>query len=139
MSGGSYDYAYERIQNLADEVDRRTRADQPDADLRQAFAAHLRSVADVAYELEWFDSRDRDGAEWVRKARALLTPTDILAIAVQMADTAQQRLERAIADARLQVAADNRRSRPENAPAVKAPERKHRKPKTPPATTDNEA
>ena len=43
MSGGSYDYAYGRIETLADEVEHRTKVHPTAmAPLRLAFVAHLR-------------------------------------------------------------------------------------------------
>ena len=51
MSGGSYDYAYQHIDDLADEL----RCMTP---LRRAFKAHLRLVAQAAHQIEWVDSGD---------------------------------------------------------------------------------
>ena len=72
MSGGSYDYAFGRIETLADEVEHRTKA-HPTAmgPLRLAFVAHLRLVAAAMHAIEWVDSCDwgpGDEEESIRKA-----------------------------------------------------------------------
>jgi len=51
MSGGSYDYAYQRIDDLADAI----RATTP---LRKAFKKHLKNVATACHQIEWVDSGD---------------------------------------------------------------------------------
>jgi hypothetical protein len=51
MSGGSYDYAYGRVNDFADAM----RADTP---ARIAFRAHLHDVADAMHAIEWVDSAD---------------------------------------------------------------------------------
>lgn len=60
MSGGSYDYAYRRIEEMAHEVECR----HPHSPLHIAFAAHLRAVAAAMHDLERVDSCDSsEGAE----------------------------------------------------------------------------
>lgn len=64
MSGGTYDYAYQRIEKLADAI--RTESDGSGAfapSLRQAFKDHLRLVAKAARAVEWNDSGDGDPDE----------------------------------------------------------------------------
>lgn len=63
MSGGSYDYAYHRIEELADAILEHMR--DPDCEhssearaLRAQFADHLRLVAAAAHAIEWVDSGD---------------------------------------------------------------------------------
>jgi hypothetical protein len=51
MSGGSYNYAYQTIEQLANEL----RVTNP---LRAAFKEHLKKVADAAQNIEWVDSGD---------------------------------------------------------------------------------
>lgn len=73
MSGGSYDYAYRHIEQLADDIECRTKTprtdgfDQMPPDvvvLRLRFVEHLRKVAQAAHDIEWVDSGDYgDGAE----------------------------------------------------------------------------
>jgi hypothetical protein len=69
MSGGSYDYAYYKVYDFADDcvrphteycysenVERKVPADN--LELRQRFADHLKKVAKVMKEIEWCDSGD---------------------------------------------------------------------------------
>lgn len=52
MSGGSYDYLFRRVDDMADELERSGDI------IRQAFAAHLRLVAKAMHDVEWVDSCD---------------------------------------------------------------------------------
>ena len=52
MSGGSYDYAYSKIEELADQI-------QALSPLRKAFKTHLRKVAEACHDIEWVDSGDK--------------------------------------------------------------------------------
>lgn len=54
MSGGSYQYAYHRIEELAYDI-------QPSSSLRKAFKAHLIKVAAACKDIEWVDSGDSGG------------------------------------------------------------------------------
>jgi hypothetical protein len=54
MSGGSYDYAYQRVRDVADEIEER----HPEEAKHLAFAAHLRLVATAMRAIEWVDSCD---------------------------------------------------------------------------------
>jgi hypothetical protein len=58
MSGGSYNYAYRRIEDLADEIVDDGACDAASAELRRAFKAHLRDVAEACRAIEWNDSCD---------------------------------------------------------------------------------
>jgi hypothetical protein len=99
MSGGSYDYLYLRIDELADKVrDRAARADYTHKTLRRAFAALLNRVAKAAYALEWADSGDTDFAEDALPVlRALVSRPEVLAQAVNDAKLAMAELSDAIA------------------------------------------
>lgn len=58
MSGGSYDYVYMKIQDLADNF----LAQRPV--LRRTFGRHLRLIAEAMHDIEWVDSCDYgDGDE----------------------------------------------------------------------------
>lgn len=57
MSGGSYDYLYLRIRDMAE-----TLRESPDP-RRAAFSALLDKVANAAKAIEWNDSGDGDGRE----------------------------------------------------------------------------
>lgn len=57
MSGGAYEYGYQHINDLVDQIDLRT-------PLRQAFVGHLRLIAQACKAIEWVDSGDlSDGDE----------------------------------------------------------------------------
>ena len=71
MSGGSYDYAYRRIEDLADSL--RTHGTKCPS-LRAAFAEHLRLVAKAAHAIEWVDSCDYGPGDEVEAIRAVLSP-----------------------------------------------------------------
>lgn len=51
MSGGHYNYAYSRIEELAVDI----RGSTP---LRRAFKKHLLMVAKACHDIEWVDSSD---------------------------------------------------------------------------------
>ena len=53
MSGGSYDYAYRHVEEMADILSSKDK--DP---LRRAFAKHLRKVAKAMHDIEWVDSGD---------------------------------------------------------------------------------
>jgi hypothetical protein len=58
MSGGAYDYAYIKVEDMARELEKHK---DP---LRRAFAEHLFSVSKAMYDVEWVDSGDYSpGAE----------------------------------------------------------------------------
>ena len=52
MSGGSYDYLYHKVEEVADQLD----GDR--SPLRRAFAEHLHKVAKALHDIEWVDSGD---------------------------------------------------------------------------------
>ena len=53
MSGGSYQYFYQKMENMAEEIQ-----GQESNPLRKAFADHLRLVAKAFHDIEWVDSCD---------------------------------------------------------------------------------
>jgi hypothetical protein len=68
MSGGSYDYAYARVQDMAGRL-----MSANETPLRRAFGEHLRLVADAMQTVEWVDSCDfhlGDEDEPIRKCIA---------------------------------------------------------------------
>jgi hypothetical protein len=63
MSGGSYEYAYEKVDRFAEALERGERfdgvtTDAPNCLVRLGFAAHLRKVAAAMKAIEWEDSYD---------------------------------------------------------------------------------
>lgn len=66
MSGGSHDYAYAHLDDLATSIEGWTNGctEEPRRSLRLAFAQHLRECAQAAFAIEWVDSCDwGDGDE----------------------------------------------------------------------------
>lgn len=77
MSGGSLDYGYEKLLDLADKIEIGGENKHPITDLHRAFAAHLRRVADVAKKIEWAwsgDSSDEDAEQAIRAFLRTTTP-----------------------------------------------------------------
>lgn len=52
MSGGSYDYAYTKASDMADQLKR------SEIPLRRIFGRHLEKVAQAMHDIEWVDSGD---------------------------------------------------------------------------------
>jgi hypothetical protein len=53
MSGGSYNYLFQKVDDAASELEHRSPTPQ-----RRAFAEHLRKVAKALHAVEWVDSSD---------------------------------------------------------------------------------
>lgn len=62
MSGGSYNYKYLNVAELADEIEMRANGKAH----RIAFAKHMRDVAEACRAIEWKDSCDYDETEELR-------------------------------------------------------------------------
>lgn len=63
MSGGSYDYFYSKLHDMAQEMRVKGGCDAASPALRRAFAAHLVLCADACKAIEWNDSGDGDSRE----------------------------------------------------------------------------
>lgn len=63
MSGGSYDYAYVRLNEFADSLKEKGACDAASPLMRRAFAEHCRKVAQAMRACEWNDSFDGDSRE----------------------------------------------------------------------------
>lgn len=74
MSGGSYDYAYARVNDFADELARRAKT--PEC---RAFHLHLRLVADAMKAVEWEDSGDTGPEETAAALAKVLTVPQVIA------------------------------------------------------------
>lgn len=99
MSGGSYDYAYRHVDEMADTIDHKTKSS-----LRRAFAAHLRKVALAMHHIEWVDSGDYGNGQDEGAMRACLADpvAEELTVAVGDAREVSQELQRllSVADVR---------------------------------------
>ena len=96
MSGGSYDYAYAKINDLADQIES-SGSRNP---LRLAFAKHLRLCAEAAHDIEWVDSCDYGKGQEVEAIRKVVSPNEVLAPAIELAEQALRNLREAIDEAR---------------------------------------
>ncbi|MDD5459970.1 MAG: hypothetical protein PHF37_11330 [Phycisphaerae bacterium] len=67
MSGGSYNYAYDKVLEMADSLERYSK--DP---LRLAFAKHLQKVAVAMHDIEWVDSGDYGEGDEVDAIKAVL-------------------------------------------------------------------
>ena len=67
MSGGSFDYLYRRVEDMADELDGGTPLDK-------AFAAHLRLVSRAMHDVEWVYSGDYGPGGADESMRAVVSP-----------------------------------------------------------------
>ena len=95
MSGGSYDYAYQGVNDMAHNLERMS--SEP---LRRAFAEHLLQVATAMHAIEWVDSADYSKGAEVEHIRAVLKPGAEIEAAITMAIEAQTKLHDAIESAK---------------------------------------
>lgn len=87
MSGGTYTYAYRKIEDLADSI----RASTP---LRKVFVEHLRKVATACHDIEWVDSGDcNQGSEDAAIEAVLGAAWPIKAVAILMTEAVEMRNE----------------------------------------------
>jgi hypothetical protein len=96
MSGGSYDYAYYRIEELAREI-------RPTTPLRKAFKTLLVKVAKAAHDIEWVDSGDYgpgDEDESILDCLGTNAKALVLTEAIQEAEAVLQTLTKAIEEAK---------------------------------------
>lgn len=63
MSGGSHDYAYTKLNDIADSFDvNREKIEYIEA--RQKVADILRFMGKICYDIEWIDSGDYGESDW---------------------------------------------------------------------------
>jgi hypothetical protein len=67
MSGGSMDYFFGRVRDVADSMDTAS-------PLRRAFVAHLMLVSQALHDIEWVDSCDYGPGDENAAIRACLPP-----------------------------------------------------------------
>ena len=73
MSGGSYDYAYNQVEEIARNI--QSNAGTP---LRRAFAKHLERVAQALHDIEWVDSGDYGQGDEIKAINAVINPDMVL-------------------------------------------------------------
>ena len=94
MSGGSLDYAYEKVNNAVDAI--RRHAETP---LHYAFAKHLEKVSAALHDLEWTLSGDYGEGREIPAIEACISPTAVLEHCTGEAKLAIANLEVALAKA----------------------------------------
>lgn len=80
MSGGSWDYSYHRVEELA------SRFSMERAPLRRAFGAHLYKVAKALKDVEWVDSADFCPGDEEAAIRAVLPQAEKAVLDVVLED-----------------------------------------------------
>jgi hypothetical protein len=91
MSGGSYNYAYHRLEEFSEEFG--LRADTP---ARKAFAKHLQKVAKAMHDIEWVDSSDYGYGDEVEAIMACISKTELIEAAIERAEKAVKELTETI-------------------------------------------
>ena len=91
MSGGSLDYAYQQINDLAERIERG--AETP---LHTAFADHLRLVAKAAHDIEWVWSADYGPDRENEAILAVVSKGAVLDSVVKRAEETMKTLKSAI-------------------------------------------
>lgn len=91
MSGGALDYAYLRVQDIAVEINKKSRCLE-----HRALANHLLRISDVLRDVEWVMSGDSGEGDDVQAIRNLLSPAEILGTARSDAIQALKDLKSAI-------------------------------------------
>jgi hypothetical protein len=92
MSGGTYDYAFGTIDDLAGRIADKGSCSAAPSHLRQAFKTHLHKVAVACRAIERNDSGDGDDEE-EQLIRACLTPAVCLDAAREAAEAARRALD----------------------------------------------
>ena len=93
MSGGSWDYAYVRLEEIADRLEK---ARDP---LRRAFGARLQKCAEALHDIEWVDSADCAEGDEVAAIRAALEPGAELKATIREGTEVVARLTRLLKEA----------------------------------------
>lgn len=99
MSGGTYNYFYGKLEDLACDIRTDGDCDSAPPHMREALRVHLLKLARVLRAVERNDSGDGDREE-TRLLQELISPADILEAAVQRAEEVKLDLEDGIETAR---------------------------------------
>ncbi len=92
MSGGSFNYSYRHVEDMANDLRQAT-------PLERVFAAHLDKVAKAMKAVEWVTSSDWGEGDADEAMRAVVSPTDELKVAtadaLDAADVLRSAIDRA--------------------------------------------
>ena len=79
MSGGSWNYAYWKVQSLAEELESGEESysedegeSPPQHPLRLALSQHMKHLAEVLKAIEWSDSGDTFPDDWIEPTKVYL-------------------------------------------------------------------
>lgn len=93
MSGGSLDYFYSRVRDIAETI---AAYQSPALPEHLAFAKHLNLVADALHDLEWMWSGDNAPGDEMPAIHKVISKADVLGAAVSQAETAAKNLNDAL-------------------------------------------
>jgi len=93
MSGGSYNYAFQYVENFIAELDAQT----PE---RRAFKDHLELVRQAMHDIEWVDSCDYGRGQENDAILRCVSQSDVLNASVENAKKALDELKRLLAQAK---------------------------------------
>jgi len=91
MSGGSLNYAYSRVNDIADDIERY--ATTP---LHKAFASHIRDVSVALKDLEWVFSGDYGPGDEIESIRKVVTKGKEIEVVTENAYVALKELREAL-------------------------------------------
>jgi|SRR5579872_6553677 len=80
MSGGSWDYLYDKVADAA------IRLAGERCPHRKAFGLHLRLVAEALHGIEWVDSCDKSPGDEIEAIMKCITHEQVLSSAIQEAE-----------------------------------------------------
>lgn len=83
MSGGSYDYAFCKVEDMASSMCKAENC----SSLRKAFAKHLRLVATAMKTIEWVDSGDCSEPVAEKEMRKVISSHREISTAIQDAES----------------------------------------------------
>lgn len=93
MSGGSLDYAYQKVDMIADAIIKETK--NP---LHVALAKHLKKVSTALHDLEWVLDDDYGSGDEDKAIRAVLHPPAVIEHLKEEAELLIKNLEQALKD-----------------------------------------
>jgi len=95
VSGGSYNYLYRKVIEVAE-----TLSDSNQPDYRKAFAKHLVFIANALHDIEWVDSSDMGNGADKEAIMQCISMQDVLKEAIENAEYAKENLEDILDEAR---------------------------------------
>ena len=69
MSGGSWNYAYSKIHEVAEQIEEDDVESLRENPLRFRLVVHLKELSELMHLIEWCDSGDKGADEWIKPAQ----------------------------------------------------------------------